>query len=132
MGLGRHLRMGICLRPVLKHSMWIFWFLQRSPRIWGSLSFKVWKLWIKIIFSFSPFLILFFHQGGSWKNWKRRWFVLNDRCLYYFQHTAENVPKGIIPLENVRVRALDEKDGKRYCFIINFFLQIKRYFFVWN
>jgi PH domain len=32
-------------------------------------------------------------QGGSWKNWKRRWFVLTDRCLYYFQHTAENVPK---------------------------------------
>ncbi len=39
----------------------------------------------------------------SWKNWKRRWFVLSDRCLYYFQHTAENVPKGIIPLENVKV-----------------------------
>ncbi|XP_023349536.1 cytohesin-3 isoform X3 [Eurytemora carolleeae] len=57
-------------------------------------------------------------QGGSWKNWKRRWFVLNDRCLYYFQHTAENVPKGIIPLENVRVRALDEKDGKRWVFEI--------------
>ena len=35
-------------------------------------------------------------QGGSWKNWKRRWFVLNDGCLYYFQHTAENVPKGRI------------------------------------
>ena len=33
-------------------------------------------------------------QGGSWKNWKRRWFVLSDGCLYYFQHTAENVPKG--------------------------------------
>ena len=27
-------------------------------------------------------------QGGSWKSWKRRWFVLSDRCLYYFQHTA--------------------------------------------
>lgn len=39
----------------------------------------------------------------SWKSWKRRWFVLSDRCLYYFQHTAENVPKGIIPLENVKV-----------------------------
>ena len=28
------------------------------------------------------------------------------------QHTAENVPKGIIPLENVRVRAVDERDGE--------------------
>lgn len=34
-------------------------------------------------------------QGGSWKNWKRRWFVLSDSCLYYFKHTAENVPKGL-------------------------------------
>merc|ERR1712242_669106 len=53
-------------------------------------------------------------QGGSWKSWKRRWFVLNDRCLYYFQHTAETAPKGIIPLENVCVRALDAKDGKQW------------------
>jgi len=57
-------------------------------------------------------------QGGSWKSWKRRWFVLNDRCLYYFQHTAENVPKGIIPLENVRVRALEKKDGHAWVFEI--------------
>jgi len=57
-------------------------------------------------------------QGGSWKNWKRRWFVLNDRCLYYFQHTAENVPKGIIPLENVRVRPLEDKDDKNFAFEI--------------
>jgi len=57
-------------------------------------------------------------QGGSWKTWKRRWFVLNDRCLYYFQHTAENVPKGIIPLENIRVRAVDDRDGKQFVFEI--------------
>eukprot|EP00088_Acartia_fossae_P071303 TRINITY_DN9760_c0_g1_i7.p1 TRINITY_DN9760_c0_g1~~TRINITY_DN9760_c0_g1_i7.p1 ORF type:complete len:616 (-),score=174.90 TRINITY_DN9760_c0_g1_i7:282-2129(-) len=57
-------------------------------------------------------------QGGSWKTWKRRWFVLNDRCLYYFQHTAENVPKGIIPLENVRVRAVEDVHGKEWAFEI--------------
>jgi len=57
-------------------------------------------------------------QGGSWKSWKRRWFVLNDRCLYYFQHTAETAPKGIIPLENVAVRALEDKDGKQFVFEI--------------
>lgn len=57
-------------------------------------------------------------QGGGWKTWKRRWFILNDRCLYYFQHTAENVPKGIIPLENVRVRQCEDKDGKEFCFEI--------------
>ena len=34
-------------------------------------------------------------QGGTWKTWKRRWFVLNDSCLYYFQSTAENNPLGM-------------------------------------
>ena len=32
--------------------------------------------------------------------------------LTMLQHTAENVPKGIIPLENVRVRAVEERDGE--------------------
>merc|ERR1712212_278482 len=57
-------------------------------------------------------------QGGSWKNWKRRWFVLSDRCLYYFQHTAEKLPKGMIPLENVKVQSIPDIDGKRFCFEI--------------
>jgi len=58
-------------------------------------------------------------QGGSWKSWKRRWFVLNERVLYYFQHTAETSPKGIIPLEGVKVRSLPTKDGKEWVFEIS-------------
>jgi len=27
-------------------------------------------------------------SGGRYKNWKRRWFILNDSCLYYFQFTT--------------------------------------------
>ena len=27
-------------------------------------------------------------QGGRYKTWKRRWFILNDGCLYYFELTA--------------------------------------------
>jgi len=57
-------------------------------------------------------------QGGSWKSWKRRWFVLSDRCLYYFQHTAENVPKGIIPLENVSVRPVAGEGDRQWQFEI--------------
>lgn len=43
-------------------------------------------------------------QGGRYKNWKRRWFILNDNCLYYFEYTTDKEPKGIIPLENISVR----------------------------
>jgi cytohesin len=54
-------------------------------------------------------------QGGRYKTWKRRWFILNDNCLYYFEFTTDKEPRGIIPLENVGVREVDEK---KHCFEI--------------
>lgn len=56
-------------------------------------------------------------QGGRYKTWKRRWFILNDGCLYYFELIADKEPRGIIPLENVNVREVDDKT-KQYCFEI--------------
>lgn len=54
-------------------------------------------------------------QGGRYKSWKRRWFILNDKCLYYFEHTTDKEPRGIIPLENVDVREIHDKN-KANCF----------------
>ncbi|KAL5018132.1 hypothetical protein ScPMuIL_003854 [Solemya velum] len=52
-------------------------------------------------------------QGGRYRSWKRRWFILNDNCLYYFQYTQDKEPKGIIPLENLQVREVPaEKSNK--------------------
>lgn len=45
-------------------------------------------------------------QGGRYKSWKRRWFILNDNCLYYFEYTTDKEPRGIIPLENIEVSGL--------------------------
>ncbi|KAG5853991.1 cytohesin 4b [Anguilla anguilla] len=42
--------------------------------------------------------------GGRVKTWKRRWFILTDNCLYYFEFTTDKEPRGIIPLENLCVR----------------------------
>ncbi|XP_056136911.1 cytohesin 4b [Lampris incognitus] len=42
--------------------------------------------------------------GGRVKTWKRRWFILTDNCLYYFEFTTDKEPRGIIPLENLSVR----------------------------
>uniref|UniRef100_A0A8C9T8N7 Cytohesin 4b n=1 Tax=Scleropages formosus TaxID=113540 RepID=A0A8C9T8N7_SCLFO len=42
--------------------------------------------------------------GGRVKTWKRRWFILTDSCLYYFEYTTDKEPRGIIPLENLCVR----------------------------
>lgn len=55
-------------------------------------------------------------QGGRYKSWKRRWFILNDKCLYYFEYTTDKEPRGIIPLENVQIREINERSSKPYCF----------------
>ena len=54
-------------------------------------------------------------QGGRYKSWKRRWFILNDKCLYYFEYTTDKEPRGIIPLENVQVREVPAS-SKANCF----------------
>lgn len=52
-------------------------------------------------------------QGSRYKGWKRRWFILNDKCLYYFDNTNDKEPRGIIPLENVVAREIpDSKSSK--------------------
>ncbi|XP_053261573.1 cytohesin-4 [Podarcis raffonei] len=53
--------------------------------------------------------------GGRVKTWKRRWFILTDNCLYYFEYTTDKEPLGIIPLENLSVRKVDDPK-KRNCF----------------
>ncbi|XP_075231682.1 cytohesin steppke isoform X1 [Lycorma delicatula] len=54
-------------------------------------------------------------QGGRYKSWKRRWFILNDNCLYYFEYTTDKEPRGIIPLENIQVREVSDRH-KPHCF----------------
>ena len=46
-----------------------------------------------------------------YKSWKRRWFILNDNCLYYFEFTTDKEPRGIIPLENISVSAFLSPQG---------------------
>ncbi|XP_037544616.1 cytohesin-3 [Nematolebias whitei] len=53
-------------------------------------------------------------MGGRVKTWKRRWFILTDSCLYYFKYTTDKDPIGIIPLENLCVRQLQDS-MKTFC-----------------
>ena len=46
--------------------------------------------------------------GGKHKNWRRRWFILTDNCLYYFKSPSDKEPRGIIPLVNLEVRDCPE------------------------
>uniref|UniRef100_A0A8D2GXR1 Cytohesin 4 n=1 Tax=Urocitellus parryii TaxID=9999 RepID=A0A8D2GXR1_UROPR len=51
---------------------------------------------------------------GRVKTWKRRWFILTDNCLYYFEFTTDKEPRGIIPLENLSVEKVEDPK-KPFC-----------------
>ncbi|NXQ99561.1 CYH3 protein, partial [Sagittarius serpentarius] len=53
--------------------------------------------------------------GGRVKTWKLRWFILTDNCLYYFEYTTDKEPRGIIPLENLSIREVEDP-RKPNCF----------------
>eukprot|EP00064_Thunnus_orientalis_P004627 superscaffoldBa00000425_g4639 len=60
-------------------------------------------------------VLFLFLSGGRVKTWKRRWFILTDNCLYYFEYTTDKEPRGIIPLENLSIREVEEP-RKPNCF----------------
>lgn len=35
--------------------------------------------------------LFLFVEGGRVKTWKRRWFILTDSCLYYFEYTTVSI-----------------------------------------
>eukprot|EP01088_Endostelium_zonatum_P000966 TRINITY_DN11243_c0_g1_i1.p1 TRINITY_DN11243_c0_g1~~TRINITY_DN11243_c0_g1_i1.p1 ORF type:complete len:991 (-),score=275.21 TRINITY_DN11243_c0_g1_i1:161-3133(-) len=57
-------------------------------------------------------------QGGRVKTWKKRWFILSNNCLYYFKKEEDKEPWGNVPLENLSVRRVISKGGKKWTFEI--------------
>ncbi|CAH8862875.1 unnamed protein product [Trichobilharzia szidati] len=62
------------------------------------------------------------HKGWLWKlggrvrSWKRRWFVLTeDNLLYYLTPERSRQTKGVIQLEGINIRLINDKT-KEYCF----------------
>ncbi|XP_047568738.1 cytohesin-3 isoform X2 [Lutra lutra] len=62
-----------------------------------------------------PYSCCALRVGGRVKTWKRRWFILTDNCLYYFEYTTDKEPRGIIPLENLSIREVEDP-RKPNCF----------------
>eukprot|EP01120_Amphizonella_sp_Union-15-10_P006940 TRINITY_DN2299_c0_g1_i1.p1 TRINITY_DN2299_c0_g1~~TRINITY_DN2299_c0_g1_i1.p1 ORF type:complete len:448 (+),score=95.83 TRINITY_DN2299_c0_g1_i1:106-1449(+) len=56
-------------------------------------------------------------QGGSWRNWKKRWMVLKGPCIYYFKTKKDKDLTGSITLTKDSVVKKDEK--KKYCFSVS-------------
>eukprot|EP00736_Rhodelphis_marinus_P010257 Rmarinus@m.3459 len=53
-------------------------------------------------------------QGGTIKTWKSRYFILDNKSLYYYKDQRSDIPLGLIPLYASHVKRAKEKST--YCF----------------
>jgi hypothetical protein len=56
-------------------------------------------------------------QGGKWRSWNKRWFVLADDVLWYFKKepTDADTPEGGITLRGAESGNGEEKVKKKFC-----------------
>jgi PH domain len=57
-------------------------------------------------------------EGEVFKTWKKRYFVLEQRLLSYYQSPGDAQVKGVAALDNCVVRVADSKTGKTHTFEI--------------
>ena len=70
-------------------------------------------------------------QGGSFKSWKRRWFILKGNTLYYFKASRpETEMQGCIELTPASFVKPQPKHGKQQAFAVGS-QQQKRIFFMY-
>jgi len=55
-------------------------------------------------------------RGHVVKNWKTRWFILQEKKLFYFKKKSDNKPAGVVDLKMCQVNPSDKKP---FCFEIN-------------
>eukprot|EP01126_Amoeba_proteus_P012707 TRINITY_DN1524_c0_g1_i8.p1 TRINITY_DN1524_c0_g1~~TRINITY_DN1524_c0_g1_i8.p1 ORF type:complete len:378 (-),score=76.50 TRINITY_DN1524_c0_g1_i8:842-1975(-) len=66
-------------------------------------------------------------QGGSYKNWKRRWFILKGENIYYFKTKKDSDMTGVIPLTKESFVKRDPTSKKKNCFAVG---TVKRVYFM--
>ncbi|XP_046880983.1 pleckstrin homology domain-containing family A member 6 isoform X3 [Hypomesus transpacificus] len=61
---------------------------------------------------------LYKQAGSGVKQWNKRWFVLTDRCLFYYKDEKEDVVLGSLPLLSFQIGVLQPSDniGRKHAF----------------
>ncbi|KAG7495324.1 hypothetical protein JOB18_047454 [Solea senegalensis] len=54
---------------------------------------------------------LYKQASSGVKQWNKRWFVLTDRCLFYYKDEKEDSVLGSLPLLSFRIRGVDPSDN---------------------
>lgn len=57
---------------------------------------------------------LLFLPGGRVKTWKRRWFILTDNCLYYFEYTTVSTEHKLQSSSNLKCTSARHRWGGRF------------------
>ena len=64
-------------------------------------------------------------EGGIHKNWKKRYFVLKDGAITYFESKTSEKPLGSVPLKRSKFYPVEDYNGKKYCFAIQLDLRFQ-------
>ncbi|KAA6375757.1 MAG: hypothetical protein EZS28_028718 [Streblomastix strix] len=59
-------------------------------------------------------------QGHVMKNWKKRWFSLRGKELFYYEKQNSPKEKGSIPLDGCIVSNGEDKSDRPFCFHISY------------
>uniref|UniRef100_A0A3P9ILV3 Pleckstrin homology domain containing, family A member 6 n=1 Tax=Oryzias latipes TaxID=8090 RepID=A0A3P9ILV3_ORYLA len=54
---------------------------------------------------------LYKQASSGVKGWNKRWFVLTDRCLFYYKDDKEDTVLGSLPLLSFRIRRVESSDN---------------------
>ncbi|KAF6732302.1 Pleckstrin homology domain-containing family A member 6 [Oryzias melastigma] len=54
---------------------------------------------------------LYKQASSGVKGWNKRWFVLTDRCLFYYKDEKEDTVLGSLPLLSFRIRRVESSDN---------------------
>ncbi|XP_062843114.1 pleckstrin homology domain-containing family A member 6 isoform X2 [Trichomycterus rosablanca] len=65
---------------------------------------------------------LYKQASSGVKQWNKRWFVLTDRCLFYYKDEKEDVVLGSLPLLSFRIGPVQPSDniGRKFAFKVWF------------
>uniref|UniRef100_A0A3B4YW65 Pleckstrin homology domain containing A6 n=1 Tax=Seriola lalandi dorsalis TaxID=1841481 RepID=A0A3B4YW65_SERLL len=65
------------------------------------------------------------------KQWNKRWFVLTDRCLFYYKDEKEDLVLGSLPLLSFRIGGLEPSDNvtRKFAFKVSEHAGTRTYYF---
>ncbi|KAJ5071551.1 non-specific serine/threonine protein kinase [Anaeramoeba ignava] len=58
-------------------------------------------------------------KGAVWKTWKKRWFVIQGKMMYYYKKEKDVTPLGAIPLSEKTTAKIAENVKKANCFEVD-------------